>query len=130
MEFERISAEHSAPIEPMAQIHMRWMAVAEAAKAAAQLAGLDERQAPFHLTDLSDRLHRAAPWRRELALNCIDDTTAAIEPGLGALLVAVSRGRKAQAAGLTLWQEFDKAQNQLIQLLATDSDNRGRSRLG
>jgi len=57
-----------------------------------------------------------AGWRRNLALQGVEDLAAILDPGLAALLAVHDSGSDAAPAASALWQEFLAARDALLAL--------------
>jgi hypothetical protein len=95
---------------------MKWSALHEAAAAVAALAGIGREAASPQARQFPVLMRDATGPRREAAEQGIEDLTAIMEPGLGALLAARARGVSAASAARALWEEFAAARDALLEL--------------
>lgn len=95
-------------------IGRKWAALHEAAAVVAMLAG---ETPSADLRDFPEAIRKAAPWRRDLAAQGVEDLVAIMEPGLAALISVHSGGVDATAPARALWQEFTAARDALITLI-------------
>jgi len=95
----------------------KWVALHEAARMVATVAGIDPEPAQREIRDFPTRIRKAASWRRDLAERGIEDIAAAVEPGLAALCSAEARGADPRPAAQALWGEFVEARSAVLALL-------------
>ena len=96
----------------------KWSALHDAAGVVAYLAGLGEQPRTPEIRNFPAALRDAAPWRRRIAQQGVDDLAAIMEPGIAALLAVNARGADARTPALALWREFDAARTALLDLAA------------
>ncbi|AKH43261.1 hypothetical protein FHS61_001037 [Altererythrobacter atlanticus] len=107
-------------------IGMKWAALAEAANIVADLAGIETEIPLQEMQDMAALNRRAEGWRRQRAERCIADLTAAMEPGITALLAIQQKGNDPRPAANALWREFSVARETLLSLLPPNRRQRPR----
>jgi hypothetical protein len=95
----------------------KWAVLHEAAAVVCALAGEEPEYASSEIRNFPSMIDAAAPGRRALAENGIDDLIAVLEPGIAALLAVNARAVDATPAAGALWREFVTARNALLALL-------------
>lgn len=93
-----------------------WALLHEAGQAIADLAQLGREPMAMAPGDFALRAAAGGPVRLALAEQGIDDCAAALHSGLTALVAGAAQGRDGTAAALTLWREFDRAREALVNL--------------
>lgn len=96
---------------------LRWIALGEAARLVATLAGVVPGEADPDGPDFPTRLREADGWRRTCAEQGVADIAAIMEPGIAALLAVNARGADSRPAALALWREFAAARTAVLALL-------------
>jgi len=104
---------HSAP----SALSRKWTALQDAAEVVAALAGIEPERATPEIRNFPALMREAERWRRELAERGIEEMTAVLEPGIGALLGVNARGASPRPAALALWREFVHARTAVLALL-------------
>lgn len=96
---------------------IRWAALSEAGTVVAALAGIEPETSDKQVRNFPALIRDCEDWRRDLAVQGIEDLQAIMEPGLAALLAINARGNDCRAAALALWREFLTARAAVIGLL-------------
>lgn len=99
-----------------AGLALRWEAIHAAASAVAAFADLPPQSQCEAVHDFPQTLCNFGGWRRDLALQGVEDLAAILEPGLAALLAVHDNGTDAAPAAMALWQEFLVARDALLAL--------------
>ncbi|MEJ5976872.1 hypothetical protein WG901_09520 [Novosphingobium sp. PS1R-30] len=94
----------------------KWIALHDAAAIVAALAGLAPEAPTAALTGFAAAIGQAPHWRRELAVQGIEDLAAIMEPGLSALIAVQAARGDAVAPAHALWLEFVAARDALLTL--------------
>lgn len=94
----------------------KWIALHDAAAVVAALAGVAPEAPNAALTRFADAIGRAPHWRRELAVQGIEDLAAIMEPGLSALIAVQAARGDASAPAHALWLEFVASRDALLTL--------------
>lgn len=94
----------------------KWIALHDAAAVVAALAGLAPEAPSAALTGFAVTIGQAPHWRRELAVQGIEDLAAIMEPGLSALIAVQAARGDAAAPAHALWLEFTAARDALLTL--------------
>lgn len=102
--------------EPSASLALRWETIHAAANAAAAFAGIVTQPLSPEVHNFPQALRDVGGWRRNLALQGVEDLAAILDPGLAALLAVHDSGTDAAPAALALWQEFVVARDALLAL--------------
>jgi hypothetical protein len=103
---------------------MKWSALHDAAGIVATLAGLAPEPMTAELRNFPAVIRDAGGWQREMAGQGVDDLSAIMETGIGALLAVHARGIDSRTAALSLWQEFMTARSALLALAPKARDMR------
>lgn len=103
---------------------MKWSALHDAAGIVATLAGMAPEPMTAELRNFPAVIRDAGGWQREMAAQGVDDLSAIMETGIGALLAVHARGIDASTAALSLWQEFMTARSALLALAPKARDMR------
>lgn len=104
-------------VEPgLGALPLRWEAIHAAADAVAAFAGMAPRPPCPEVQNFPQTLRDFGGWRRNLALQGVEDLAAILEPGLTALLAVHDSGSDAAPAAAALWQEFLAARDALLAL--------------
>lgn len=103
---------------------MKWSALHDAAGIVATLAGIAPEPMTAELRNFPAVIRDAGGWQREMAGQGVDDLSAIMETGIGALLAVHARGIDARVAALSLWQEFMTARSALLALAPQARDMR------
>lgn len=103
---------------------MKWSALHDAAGIVAALAGIAPEPMTAELRNFPAVIRDAGGWQRETASQGVDDLSAIMETGIGALLAVHARGINARTAALSLWQEFMTARSALLTLAPQARDMR------
>lgn len=103
---------------------MKWSALHDAAGIVATLAGIAPEPMTAELRNFPAVIRDAGGWQREMAAQGVDDLSATMETGIGALLAVHARGIDASTAALSLWQEFMTARSALLALAPKARDMR------
>lgn len=103
---------------------MKWSALHDAAGIVATLAGIGPEPMTAELRNFPAVIRDAGGWQREMAGQGVDDLSAIMETGIGALLAVHARGIDARVAALSLWQEFMTARSALLALAPQARDMR------
>jgi hypothetical protein len=88
-----------------------WVAVHEAARIVAEIAGLDPKQFAAALPCESLSLGQGVPFANG---QDVDDLAEILRRGIAALLTAHTSGGAPQAAALALWREFVIARDRIV----------------
>ena len=107
----------SGPNRTHGNTGIRWAALSEAGSVVASLAGIEPEVADKQVRNFPALIRDCEDWRRELAIQGIEDLQAIMEPGLAALLAINARGTDCRPAALALWREFLSARAAVIGLL-------------
>lgn len=96
-----------------------WIALHEAARAVAMLAGRGPEPLRPDVRNFPAIMRSTGGWRAERARQGIEDLAAILQPGLRALLAAQARTPPdgLRRAAQVLWQEFDTARATLLELI-------------
>lgn len=97
-------------------LSMKWSALHDAAQAIASIAGIQAPGMSQAQRAFPALMRDAGGWRRELGEQGIEDMSAMLESGLGALLAALARGASPRPAATALWEEFCRARDALLDL--------------
>lgn len=103
---------------------MKWSALHDAAGIVAMLAGMAPEPMTAELRNFPAVIRDAGGWQRETAEQGVDDLSAIMETGIGALLAVHARGIDARTAALSLWHEFMAARLALLALAPQARDMR------
>lgn len=95
---------------------LRWEAIHAAAGAVAAFAGIAAQPPGQDVQAFPQALLDFGGWRRNVALQGVEDLAAILDPGLAALLAVHDNGMDAAPAAIALWQEFLAARNALLAL--------------
>ena len=102
---------------PHGNTGIRWAALSEAGTVVAALAGIEPESSDKQVRNFPALIRDCEDWRRELAIQGIEDLQAIMEPGLAALLAINARGTDCRPAALALWREFLSARAAVVGLL-------------
>ncbi len=102
---------------PASASSLKWAVLHDAANHVAAVAGVEPEPVTAGIRGFPALLREAAPWRRGLAEQAIDDMAAVMEPGITALLGIEARGADARPAALALWREFTEARDAVLALI-------------
>lgn len=94
----------------------KWVALHDAAAVVAALAGLPPETPTTALARFAAAIGQAPHWRRELAVQGIEDLAAIMEPGLSALIAVQAARGDAIAPAHALWLEFTAARDAVLTL--------------
>lgn len=94
----------------------KWIALHDAAAVVGALAGQAPEAPDAALAGFTAAIGEAPHWRRELAVQGIEDLAAIMEPGLAALIAVQSARGDAAAPARALWLEFTAARDALLAL--------------
>lgn len=103
---------------------MKWSALHDAAGIVATLAGIAPEPMTAELRNFPAVIRDAGGWQREMAGQGVDDLSAIMETGIGALLAVHARGIDSRTAALSLWQEFMTTRSSLLALAPKAQDMR------
>ena len=103
-----------AAADPSLRAGARWAVLEDAARTVAELAGRSGDIAGS--ADITSSLSALHPAGAELACRAIEDLTAVLEPGIGALLTVRERGQDPAPAAAALWNEVRLARAALLAL--------------
>lgn len=103
---------------------MKWSALHDAAGIVATLAGIAPEPMTAELRNFPAVIRDAGGWQRVTAEQGVDDLSAIMETGIGAILAVHARGIDARAAALSLWHEFMAARSSLLALAPQARDMR------
>ncbi|WP_310532815.1 hypothetical protein [Novosphingobium sp.] len=103
---------------------MKWSALHDAAGIVATLAGIAPEPMTAELRNFPAVIRDVGGWQRDVAGQGVDDLSAIMETGIGALLAVHARGIDASTAALSLWQEFMTARSALLTLAPKARDMR------
>lgn len=95
---------------------LRWEAIHTAAGAVAAFAGIVAQPLGEEVRNFPEAMREFGGWRRNVALQGVEDLAAILDPGLAALLAVHDSGTDAAPAAITLWQEFLTARDALLAL--------------
>lgn len=111
----------SEPASADAALALQWRSLHEQATRVARTAQLSVEpyagkiaSLPLHLTD-------AAPWRRALMMQGIEDMVAMMQTGLAALTIIERRGGAGHAPALALWREFHEMRDAVLRQVIPDA---------
>lgn len=107
----------------LGSIAIKWAALHQAGQAVAAIAGMEGESPSLEARAFPAIMREAGGWRCQLAEQGIDDLTAIMESGLGALLAALERGADPRAAARSLWSEFVAARDAMVALAPPDALN-------
>ncbi len=96
----------------------QWGAVHEAATAVGNLAQLGCETVAPEIAQVPAFAARKGGWHYETAARGIGDLAAVMQPGLRALLSLAAQGQDTTTAALTLWREFHRARDAIVELVA------------
>ncbi|MEO6153391.1 MAG: hypothetical protein ABIT09_06595 [Croceibacterium sp.] len=111
------AAEPWLPLPEVPSLDERWTALADAARAIAELADNGRDSGRNAAGDPVAPFDGAAPWRRAKAAEYLDDLSAIMRAGLAALLAIRASGRDPAIAAGALLQEFADARAALHRLI-------------
>ena len=97
-------------------VALRWEAIHAAAGAVAAFAGIPARPPSREVQDFPKALRDFTGWRRNVALQGVEDLAAILDPGLAAVLGVHDSGTDAAPAAIALWREFLAARDALLAL--------------
>ena len=103
---------------------MKWSALHDAAGVVASLSGLAPEPMTAELRNFPAVIRDVGGWQRETAEQGVEDLSAIMETGIGALLAVHARGIDARNAALSLWHEFVAARSALLTLAPQARDMR------
>lgn len=103
---------------------MKWSALHDAAGIVASLAGMAPEPMTSELRNFPAVIRDVGGWQRETAEQGVEDLSAIMETGIGALLAVHARGIDARNAALSLWHEFVAGRSALLALAPQARDMR------
>ncbi|MCW1401547.1 hypothetical protein OKA06_04100 [Novosphingobium sp. MW5] len=103
---------------------MKWSALHDAAGIVASLAGMAPEPMTTELRNFPAVIRDVGGWQKETAEQGVEDLSAIMETGIGALLAVHARGIDARNAALSLWHEFVAARSGLLALAPQARDMR------
>ncbi|MEP2735348.1 MAG: hypothetical protein ABJP34_03535 [Erythrobacter sp.] len=111
------SSGHEATSLPAEMLQDRWDALHQTAAEIGAMAQLAREPLPATISAFAERFATMDVGRQMLALNGLADLEVMLKPGISALRNLHARGEDVTAAALTLWCEFHRSRQAILDLI-------------
>jgi hypothetical protein len=101
---------------PAEQLHLKWEALHQTANEIGAMAQLAHEPLPAQVKAFANRFAGMDAGRQTLALNGLADIEVMLRPGIAALRDLDALGEDVTAPALTLWCEFHRARQAVLDL--------------
>lgn len=113
-------AELALELPLAADLATRWEELHVMASEIGRFGQLGSERVDPEVRDFALNAAVAPEWRRQLADRGLGDLIAVLRPGLTAMKAIEAEGRDPTAAAVSLWREFHRARQALLDLVARD----------